>query len=241
MLRMVLFDLDGTLLPMNMDQFTKGYFVYLARKLAPYGYEAKKLVDGIWRGLAAMVRNDGTKTNEEAFWDCFVTIFGEKVRNDKYLFEEFYANEFNLAKDLCGYNPKAKELVNDLKASGIRVALATNPIFPFVATRNRLNWVDLKPSDFEEVSTYEQYHYSKPNPRYYAEFMGNLTDIDPKDCLMVGNDVEEDTAAQQLGMKVFLLTDTMENKHNLDYSAVPHGSYEELRAYIESLRTEPAA
>ena len=65
----VLFDLDGTLLPMDNDEFTKGYFKLLAQKMGPYGYEAGQLVDSIWAGTAAMVRNDGTQSNEAAFWE----------------------------------------------------------------------------------------------------------------------------------------------------------------------------
>lgn len=52
----VLFDLDGTLLPMDNDEFTRGYFKLLAAKLAPHGYEPKQLVDAIWAGTAAMVK-----------------------------------------------------------------------------------------------------------------------------------------------------------------------------------------
>ena len=44
----VLFDLDGTLLPMDQEAFTTGYFKLLAKKLAPHGYEPKSLVDAIW-------------------------------------------------------------------------------------------------------------------------------------------------------------------------------------------------
>ena len=43
----VLFDLDGTLLPMDRDVFVKDYFGRLARKLAPYGYEPKKLIEAV--------------------------------------------------------------------------------------------------------------------------------------------------------------------------------------------------
>ena len=60
----ILFDLDGTLLPMDNDAFTKGYFKLLAARLAPLGYEPAKLVDSIWAGTAAMVKNDGSQNNE---------------------------------------------------------------------------------------------------------------------------------------------------------------------------------
>ena len=92
----ILFDLDGTLLPMDNDEFTKGYFKLLVKKLAPYGYEPQKLIDGIWSGTAAMVKNNGTKTNEQAFWEKFSEVFGEKALADKPLFDEFYENEFQI-------------------------------------------------------------------------------------------------------------------------------------------------
>ena len=74
----ILFDLDGTLLPMDQEAFTTGYFKLLAKKLAPYGYEPKSLVDAIWAGTAAMVKNDGSCTNEQAFWKKFAAIYGEE-------------------------------------------------------------------------------------------------------------------------------------------------------------------
>ena len=75
----VLFDLDGTLRPMDNDAFTKGYFKILAAKLAPHGYDPGQLVDAIWAGTAAMVKNDGSQSNEAAFWKKFAGIYGEKV------------------------------------------------------------------------------------------------------------------------------------------------------------------
>ena len=131
----VLFDLDGTLLPMDNDAFTKGYFKLLAAKLAPHGYDARQLVDGIWAGTAAMVANDGSQSNEAAFWKKFAGIFGEKALADKPLFDEFYEKEFQTAKGLCGLNPNAAIAVHTVKEMGLRVALATNPIFPAVAPR----------------------------------------------------------------------------------------------------------
>ena len=98
---MVFFDLDGTLLPMDMDEFTMGYFQMLAAKAAPRGYEPKSLVKGIWHGVSAMVQNDGHCTNEEAFWEDFAKIYGEQALKDKPLFNEFYANEFQNAPSIA--------------------------------------------------------------------------------------------------------------------------------------------
>ena len=63
-IKMILFDLDGTLLPMDMDEFIKNYFGRLSKKLAPLGYDPQQLVKNIWTGTMAMVKNDGSRTNE---------------------------------------------------------------------------------------------------------------------------------------------------------------------------------
>ena len=107
----ILFDLDGTLLPMDNDEFTKGYFKLLVKKLAPYGYEPQKLIDGIWSGTAAMVKNNGTKSNEQAFWEKFEKIFGEKALEDKPLFDEFYENDF-LSHQLLNHTRFLKNKLN---------------------------------------------------------------------------------------------------------------------------------
>lgn len=227
----VLFDLDGTLLPMDMEEFTGGYFAMLTKKLAPRGYDPKQLIDAIWVGTAAMVKNDGSRTNEAAFWAKFAQIFGEKSLEDMPLFEEFYAGEFQQAKQFCGYNEWAAKAVRAIKASGRRVALATNPIFPAVATESRLRWVGLEPSDFELVTTYENCRYCKPNVNYYREVLDKLN-LQAEDCLMVGNDMTEDTAAAQLGMRVFLITDCLINKEGKDVNAWPHGGFEDLIRFV---------
>lgn len=232
-IKTVLFDLDGTLLPMDQDIFAKAYFKGLAAKLAPYGYEPKLLVDSIWAGTAAMVKNDGVITNEKIFWDFFASQYGKKALDDMPVFENYYAQDFDCIKDVCGYNPMAAETVKKLKINGVRVVLATNPIFPSVATEKRIRWAGLKPEDFEFVTTYENSKYCKPNPHYYEEILKQLS-ANPEECLMVGNDVDEDMVAENLGMKVFLLTDCLINKNEKDISNYNRGDFNKLLQFIEN-------
>ena len=228
----ILFDLDGTLLPMDQDLFTTTYFKDLAVKLAPLGYDPHSLAGNIWAGVAAMVKNDGSRTNEAAFWEEFSHIYGEKARDDAPVFEDFYAHEFENARSVCGFSPQAGETVRRLKKLGYRVVLATNPIFPAVATRTRIRWTGLEPEDFEFITTYENSHYSKPNPRYFQEVLERIG-CTPEECLMVGNDVTEDGAAGKIGVEVFFLTDCLINQAGQDISQTPHGGWEDLMAYIQ--------
>lgn len=233
-IKVVLFDLDGTLLPMDQNVFAKAYFGMLAKKLATRGYEPNTLIENIWKGTAAMVKNDGSKKNEKAFWDTFVSIYGEKALSDFPYFEEFYKNDFDKIREFCGYTPAARNIVDDLKIRGKRVALATNPIFPSVATELRMKWAGLDKNDFELFTTYENSRYCKPNLKYYEDILTALG-VDATECLMVGNDVKEDMIASELGMKVFLLTDCIINKDGADISVYPHGGFDALSEFLNNI------
>jgi len=176
----ILFDLDGTLLPMDQDLFLKAYFSALVKKLAPLGYDPKALTDAIWAGTGAMIHNDGQRTNEAAFWDCFARILGEQARREAPVLEAFYHNEFQQVRHVCGYTSAAKELLDALKAKGLRRILATNPLFPAIATESRIRWAGLEPSDFELYTTYENSRYCKPNPAYYRDIL-TAAGLSPED------------------------------------------------------------
>lgn len=231
----ILFDLDGTLLPMDQDTFAKAYVKGLTLAAEPTGYSPMIFSTAIMAGTAAMVKNNGEMTNEEVFWGTLEKTYGESVRGDIHLFDEFYATDFQKIKDVCGFEPRAVELIKHIKEKGFRVALATNPLFPNVATESRIRWAGLQPEDFETYTTYETSRYCKPNLDYYREVLDRLQ-VSPEECLMVGNDVAEDMIAKQLGMKVFLLTDCLINKNNADIFIYPHGSFDELNAFIDDLK-----
>jgi len=230
----ILFDLDGTLLPMDQETFTRAYFSELAKKLAPYGYNFEELVKALWAGVGAMVKNDGSRTNEAAFWEVFASIYGEKAYADTRYFDEFYREDFNKVQASCGYNPEAKKLVDKIKAKGYRVALPTNPLFPSTATEWRMRWAGFEPDEFEYYTTYDNSSYCKPNPKYYLEFLDKIG-AKPEECLMIGNDADEDMIAETLGMKVFLLTDCLINRHDKDISQWPSGGFKELNEFIDKL------
>ena len=166
------------------------------------------------------------------FWDSFCTGFGEKARADEPIFQEYYETDFQRVQQACGHAPEAAEVVHWLKDRGCRVILATNPIFPAIATESRIRWAGLQPGDFESYTTYENSRYCKPNPDYYRDILQNAGLL-PDECIMVGNDVGEDMIAGQLGCKVFLLTDCLINSKNEDISRYPHGSFGQLRRFLE--------
>ena len=235
MLQAILFDLDGTLLPMDNDHFTAVYFRYLAKKAALWGYDdPKALIKALWIGVEAMVKNQGTQSNFDAFWDAFGAVLGKDAKPDAPKFDSFYANEFNLAKDATGEAPLAVEAVKLAHEKARHVILATNPIFPTVADVTRLDWIGLKMEDFDLVTDYTNSCFSKPNPAYYQTILDQFG-LDPAQCLMVGNNVKEDwQAAAAVGIPCFLLTDNLINPDDTPLTC-PHGSYEEMVEYLRAL------
>lgn len=230
----ILFDLDGTLLPMQQDEFTMAYFDKLSKKLAPYGYEPKRLIDGIWQSTKAMVMNNGKQTNEQVFWKEFAGIFGDKVYSDADKFDEFYETDFDKLKSHCSYNEQANQTIQTLKEKGFTLVLASNPIFPMTAQKKRMLWAGVNPDDFALITSYENSHYCKPNPLYYKEIIEKIG-VKPGDCLMVGNDTTEDAAAMPIGVDFFLLTDCLLNNERKDISKYSRGSFAQLLNYIDNL------
>ncbi|MCD8144678.1 MAG: HAD family hydrolase [Oscillospiraceae bacterium] len=205
----ILFDLDGTLLPMDYEEFTGAYFRALCKKLAPLGYPAKELIDAIWAGVKEIVKSDGSMTGEERFWREFAGVFGERVYTDKPVVDSFYSNEFHTAKVATPPTPLARTIVDLAHQKADTVLLATNPIFPYNGVISRMSWAGLKEEDFDLITSYETSCFCKPNPRYYQELMARQG-LFPDQCVMIGNDVNEDiAAAQQVGIRTFLITDCL--------------------------------
>ena len=234
MITTILFDLDGTLLPMEQEVFVQDYIRRLAQKLLPKGYDPRLLEKALWKGTGAMVHNNGAKSNEAVFWEVFKGVMGKNCLEDEAVFLDYYEQEFQQVRHSCGFNPQASQTISQLKAMGYQVALATNPIFPAVATHSRVTWAGLDPEDFSLITTYENSRHCKPNPDYYRDIL-EVLNVPAENCLMVGNDVNEDMIARELGMQVFLLTDNLINRSESDIHCYPHGSFPELMQWIQSL------
>ncbi len=230
----ILFDLDGTLLPMDQDVFVKCYFGELCRKLCPLGIEPKPLTDAVWAGTKAMVLNDGARQNEDVFWDAFAQATGRDTEKFRPLCDHFYGHEFHLARSATGENPLAVEAVRLAHEKAEQVVLATNPLFPLVGQRTRLSWVGLKPEDFALVTSYESDRYCKPNPDYYVDII-RRQGLDPARCLMIGNDENEDMLpAQGLGMDTYLVTGCRIASRGTAYEG-PQGTFGEMVEMLKKL------
>ena len=234
MIKTILFDLDGTLLPMNQDVFVKSFVIGVAKKSAEYGRDPSKFAMTMKVATDKMIKNDGTKTNEEVFWDCYLEEFGKDAYKDKVFFESYYENEYQEVKECCGYNEYANKIIKLAKEKGYRIVLATNPVFPKVAVISRLEWAGVDYRDFEYITSFENSRYSKPNIEYYKDILKEIN-CDAKECLMIGNDVRDDMIVREIGMETFLLTECLINEENKDLNEYNNGTYKDLFKYIEEI------
>lgn len=230
----VLFDLDGTLLPMDQEIFINSYMEAITKKISPLGYAPKAFMKALWAGTEAMVRNDGSMTNETRFWKVFAELLGNDIIDKKPFFDEFYEKEFKTIGEKFIPNPLSQKCVAVLIEKGYTVVAATNPLFPIAATLARLEWAKVDAHQFNLITSYEKSSFCKPNLDYYSEILSNIGKK-PEDCIMIGNDVDEDMCAAKLGMDTFLLTDSLINKHEADISGFRQGDMAGLYDYLNHL------
>lgn len=201
----VLFDLDGTLLDIDISSFIERYFSALARTMEPLtsGPEGlRHAMHALNLATHAMMLPHPGRTNQDVFTAEFKASTGIDIVEYREVFDRFYAEEFPLLGD--GYGPArgAREAIKAAQALGLKVAIATNPIFPRAAVAHRITWAGLDDLAVDVVTTYESMHACKPLPAYFEE-TADLIGARPELCLMVGDDPELDLPAARTGMRTF--------------------------------------
>lgn len=234
MLNTIIFDLDGTLLPLDMDKFMHAYFSEMGMAFHDI-IEPKKLVDNIWKATGTMVKNIEPRTNEDIFVEAFSKLIGEDFEIYQKRFDKFYDEGFLKVKDTAYSLPIIKDIVNILKEKGYNVVIATNPLFPRKAIIHRIHWAGFNEDDFSYITSYETNHYCKPQIQFYEEVLSDIGKT-PRECMMVGNDVEEDMIAGKLGMDTYLITDNIIESDNKDISYTYKGTYEDFYSFAKTLK-----
>ena len=230
-MKAIFFDLDGTLLPMNEDNFLRGYFGYLYKFMAPFGFEKDEFVKAVWYGTDAMRNNDGKRTCEEVYWDAFSSLFKDKDKEFLHQkFDEFYSTKFEMTKDFC--NPphnNAQGIIDALKKNVDKVIVVANPVFPTIAMRKRLEFAGLNPDSFDYITSYETSHYAKPNKMFIKEIMDKFN-LSSEDVTYFGNSEKEDgKAARELNVKFYLTGNIVrDDKNEVPFDEVLFENIEKL-------------
>lgn len=189
----LLLDLDDTLLANDMATFLPEYLALLAKHsqvlLDPDRFRAALLTS-----TSAMLQSlDTSKSNRDVFWETFLPLTGLARDRAEEHFADFYLGDYEALAALTRRVPGACELVDAAFSSGLRVVVATNPVFPTAAIEARLRWAGLLPREapFDLVTSFEIMHATKPHAAYYQEIARRI-DCAPARMLMVGNDQKAD-------------------------------------------------
>ncbi|MBU9713112.1 HAD family hydrolase [Evansella tamaricis] len=227
MAKVILFDLDGTLLPMDTEQFVQHYLKELAPRVA-HMTDPHEFIKALLAGTNAMLTNlEPDKTNEQVFEATFLSLLPVSREDIWPILDDFYQTIFPTFSYLCQPTETARKVVDAALEQGFRIAVATNPVFPRAAIYHRLTWAGIHDVPFEIVTVYEESVFTKPHKEYYQYICDKLS-VDPEDCIMVGNDKQEDMSASQLGMKTFLVEGNVIDRGEPKYTIDDQGTLEEL-------------
>lgn len=199
----LLFDMDGTLIDIDFVRFMAEYMARVVARFTdvkPAAEVQKELVAGT---LAMMRHNDPERLVLDSFIDYFFPALG-LPSSEITRFEAFYRTEYRTLQWVARPVPGARELLEAAAAKGLKVAVATAPLFPEIAIRERLRWGGLDGFPFSWVAAADTMHYPKPTAAYFLEICERL-DVSPLECIMIGDELPMDGAAARVGMRTLLV------------------------------------
>ena len=230
----VFFDLDGTILPMDMDAFIQKYLAAVSRFVASSGLDVDMFTQGLNLGIKAMASHDDGRSNEDVFWEAFFTAAPQDRGSWRTVLEIFYGNEFGAIGEGIAADPCAAESLGILRDKGYPLVLATMPMFPRQAAEWRLAWAGVDPGAFCRITSYENSTSIKPKLAYYEENL-KAGGLKPQEVLMVGNNTRDDLECLKLGMDAYLVTDFLLDPDGFDIAAVRHGSFQDFTDWVKGL------
>ncbi len=229
----IMFDLDGTLLPMNVEEFKTAYFKSINSFI--YGYLGDmNFAANMQHAVEKMLKDkDGSNTNMQKFISYFDEVSPVKYDVYKRYIDDYYTREFDKLSVHIVKEPLVKMIFTEIKKKGYRFILASSPLFPEKAIEVRLKWAGLSKKDFAFITSIENMHYLKPNLEYYKEILA-VNDINEESCIMVGNDMEEDLVVSELGVSTYYLNEYGINKNNARIDC-PQGTYIQFYEWAKAL------
>ena len=217
-LKAILFDLDGTLIDVDLNQFIPGYLKLLAQSIA-HLIPPKKMVPAMLKASEFVNKNDGKITNEEAFSKAFFPVEGYQRDDIQPLFDKFYEKEFKELQKFTKKKPEARKLIQSAFNKGYKVVIATTPVLPLTAIEQRLEWAGIGDFPYDLITSIENSYATKPNLLYY-QLIFKYLNFSAEECIMVG-DEDKDMVCASLGSKTFLV-----NSPNTNLSAnTPEPTY----------------
>lgn len=210
------------------------YFRALVPAIAPF-VDKNQAVAHIMTCTKEMIRNEEPqRTNEQVFWESLQGTTEVSLTPLRQAVDEFYRSQFAQLQVSARFTPLAREICDLADGKGYTLVLATNPVFPEVAIRQRMDWAGIEMIPFALVTTMEDMHFCKPSPKYFLEISDKIG-IPPEECMMIGNDVQEDGVAGKLGMETFLVTDELLDRGMGHWEFTHQGTLADLLSFVQDL------
>ncbi|MFX1378886.1 MAG: HAD family hydrolase [Promethearchaeota archaeon] len=229
-IKAILFDLDNTLLDIDLDKFIPEYLNLLAQSVA-HLIPPKRFISKILKASKAIEENNGGKINEEVYADTFFPLEGYTREEIKPFFDKFYNQEFSKLKQYTRKKPEARAVVQKAFDKGYDVIIATTPLLPATAIEQRLKWAGVDDFPYRLITTIENSRATKSLTHllYYDQILDKIGY--PADaCLMVGDD-DKDLVAKRCGIKTFLI----EQKNKKFGPEIPEPTYKGSLSDLKSL------
>jgi HAD superfamily hydrolase (TIGR01549 family) len=201
-LKAILFDLDGTLIDVDLSQFIPGYLKLLAESVA-HLIPPKKMVSALLKSSEFINTNDGKISNEEVYLKEFFPIEGYEKDDLLPFFNKFYEEEFKKLKKFTKKKPEARKVIQTAFNKEYKVVIATTPVLPLTAIEQRLDWAGIGDFQYDLITSIENSYATKPNLLYYKLIFKSLN-LSAKECIMVG-DEDKDMVCAKLGSQTFLV------------------------------------
>ena len=167
--------MDGTLLSLDVGVFIPAYIKSLAVSIKQASPQL--LVPSLVEASRQMVlKSQPIGTLESTFDRQFYPAIGLSKDQLQQAIEEFYENTYSSLKSYSIPRPEMVKTIEWLLKSGYQIVVATNPLFPATAISQRLDWAGLKEvkTQFSIITSFENFHFAKPHPHYYAEILAQL-------------------------------------------------------------------
>ena len=228
----VLFDLDGTLLRVQMTEFIPRYVDGLAESCRAYA-KPKKFVRVMLDSIRELLKTngDGEQTNEQRVYSFVQQRLGIPEAVLRETFQNFADNHLDSLKALIHPIPLAKKILQECLEQEIPLVLATNPVFPEFMIQARLRWAGLDDIPFVHLSSFENSCYCKPQSGYFREILAQLQ-LAPERCLMVGNDADQDMSAAAVGMQTFLVDTWLIEREGANWPYDSRGDHGALQRFL---------
>ncbi len=229
----ILFDLDGTLLRVQMLEFIPRYIAGLAEHCQEFA-KPKKFERAMLGAIRGLIRDngDGQMTNEQRIYSTLQRQLAIPEAALRDSFQRFAAEQLESLQDLVHPIPLARKILAECQDYGVPLVLATNPVFPEFMIQARLRWGNLEDIPFQHLTSSENSCYCKPQSGYFREIVDQLG-LAPERCLMVGNDTTQDLSAAAIGIRTFLVDTWAVEREGAAWPCEQRGDHGDLQRFLQ--------